>query len=154
MMREDPKQLQKILSGDEDEAARTAWNCNFSAKRFKALYGDAVATDPGMQDDCFEWIRKVRRNGSVDTILCCPEDVEKSIKCKHDASFVCSHCRIPFCNDCYALSVEKKPIPRCLANDTYIRYVHEYVVKQKVTWLEATIAYPVFSGLVTYYVSS
>ena len=56
------------------------------------------------------------------------------------------------CNECYALSLEKKAIPRCLANDNFIGYVHEYIVRHKVTWLEATIACPVFSGVVVYYV--
>ena len=83
--------------------------------------------------------RKVRRRGCVDTILCCPEDVEMSTKCKHDASFVCQHCHIPFCNECYTLALQKKPIARCLANDNFIGYVHEYIVRQKVTRLEATI---------------
>jgi hypothetical protein len=151
-MRRNRKQLQKILGGDEDEAARTAWDANLSAKRFKSLYGDAVATDPGMQADSFEWIRKVRRAGGVDTILCCPEDVEMSRACKHDFSFVCADCHIPYCNECYTLSVQKQAIPRCLTNDNYIGYVHAYIVRHKVTWLEATIACPVFSGLVTYYV--
>ena len=42
--------------------------------------------------------------------------------------------------------------PRCLANDNFIGYVDQYIVDKKVTWLEATIACPIFSGLVTYYV--
>ena len=151
-MRSDPKEFGKILCGDEDDAAKTAWSANLSAKRFKFQYGKAVATDPGMQDDCFEWIRKVRRNGQVESILCCPEDVERTSKCRHDATFVCQHCAIPFCNECYTLSCEKKQIPRCLANDNYIGYVHQYIATEKVTWLEASIACPVFSGLVTYYV--
>ena len=42
--------------------------------------------------------------------------------------------------------------PQSLANDNFIGYAHEYIVENKVTWLEATIACPVFSGLVTYYI--
>ena len=87
-MRQDPQALKQILCSDADEASRQTWSSNFSAKRFKSLYGKAVATDPGMQDDCFEWVRKVSRNGTVDTMLCCPEDVEMTSKCKHDVSFV------------------------------------------------------------------
>ena len=40
----------------------------------------------------------------------------------------------------------------CLANDNFIGYAHDFIVRRKVTWLEATIARPVFSGVVTYYV--
>ena len=41
---------------------------------------------------------------------------------------------------------------RAIANDNCIGYAHRFLVEQKVTWLEATIAAPVFSGLVTYYI--
>ena len=34
----------------------------------------------------------------------------------------------------------------------YIGYVHPCIPALKVTWIEAAIAAPVFSGLVTYYV--
>ena len=34
----------------------------------------------------------------------------------------------------------------------FIGYVHPCIPALKVTWLEATIAAPVFSGLVTYYI--
>ena len=50
------------------------------------------------------------------------------------------------------MSLEGDKIPRCLANDNYIGYVHEYIAANKVIWLEATIVCPVFSGLVTYYI--
>ena len=56
------------------------------------------------------------------------------------------------CNDCWSLSVDKTAIPRCLANDNFIGYAHEYIVRHQVTWLEATIACPIFTGVVTYYV--
>ena len=146
-MRANHKQLRNIICGDEDEKGCEAWEANLSAKRFKAQFGEAVATDPGMQEGCFEWIRRVRRRSGIDTILCCPEDVKATARCQHDVSFVCPHCEIPMCNECYSLSLEKKAIPRCLAHDNYIGYAHEYIVRHKVTWLEATIACPVFSGL-------
>ena len=43
-------------------------------------------------------------------------------------------------------------IPKALACDNYIGYVHKFIIDEKVTWLEATIAAPVFSGLITYYI--
>ena len=62
-MRTNPKLLQRVLGGDEDEAAQRAWEANLSLKRYKNLYGQATSMDPGMQEGCFEWVRKVRRNG-------------------------------------------------------------------------------------------
>ena len=48
--------------------------------------------------------------------------------------------------------MKNEKIPKALANDNFIGYLHRYFVSQKVNWLEATIASPVFSGLVTYYI--
>ena len=48
MCRSQHKQhLHHNLSGDEDKDAEDAWQFNLSAKRFKAKFGQAVATDPG-----------------------------------------------------------------------------------------------------------
>ena len=72
-----------------------------SAKRYKDHFGEAVAADPGMAEGSFEWFRNVQRGpGVVERILCCPEDVSRTSKCKHADSFVCADCDIPICNDC------------------------------------------------------
>ena len=144
--------LINILRGDADPKAEEAWTFNMSAKRFKDRFGDAVAEDPGMSDSCFEWFRNVRRSGKVERVLCCPEDVVRTSKCRHDETFICEKCDIPICNECFQLALKDSKIPRCLANDNFIGYAHEFIVANKVTWLEATIACPVFSGLVTYYI--
>ena len=39
-----------------------------------------------------------------------------------------------------------------MANDNFNGYAHAYIVAAKVNWLEATIAGPVFSGLMAYYI--
>ena len=49
-------------------------------------------------------------------------------------------------------SKSDRKIPQALANDNFIGYAHRFLVDEGVTWLEATIAGPVFSGLVTYYI--
>ena len=33
-------------------------------------------------------------------LLCCPEDVQHSAQCKHDATALCQHCVIPLCQRC------------------------------------------------------
>ena len=85
-------------------------------------------------------------------MLCCPEDVERSGTCEHDDESVCARCRIPICNECYSLLVRGQKIPKALCNDNYISYQHRFIVVNKVTWLEATIACPIFTGLITYYI--
>ena len=51
-----------------------------------------------------------------------------------------------------AIIREKRSIAMALASDNFIGYAHHFLAEEKVTWLEATIAAPVFSGLVSYYV--
>ena len=92
------------------------------------------------------------RNGQDEELMCNPEDVLRSAQCKHDENTVCSKCRIPFCNECRRLSSINKPIPLALTNDNFIGYMDRYFVDHKVTWLEATIASPVFTGLIAYYI--
>ena len=128
------------------------WDGNLSYKKFKGKFGEAVQSDPQLQKNEFEWRRKVLRNSGTEEALCCPEDVEKSAMCAHDDTIVCTNCRIPVCNECWELAVNNKNIPKALANDNFIGYASKFIVEKKVTWLEATIAAPVFSGLVTYYV--
>ena len=99
----------------------------------------------------FEWHRKVANNKDGDQAFCCPEDVRRGVACTHDHKTICSRCQIPICDECWKLSLNNEKIPKALCNDNFIGYVHQFIVQQRVTWLEATIAAPVFSGLVTYY---
>ena len=140
--------LQSILGEGKDKFLRMH---NLSSKRFKDHFGDAVKTDPFLQQGLFEWQRSVHGSKTGDEAFCCPEDVARSASCKHDDHTVCSKCKIPICDECWALSRSTEKIPKALCNDNFIGYVHEFIVRERVTWLEATIAAPVFSGLVTYY---
>ena len=146
------REVLQIIAGDPNGAAEEAWSYNMCAKRYKDHFGQAVATDPDMDDSSFEWFRNVKRQGGVERILCCPEDVMRTSSCRHGDTFVCEKCSIPICNECFELSQKNMKIPRAVANDNFIGYMHSYIVQNKVTWLEATIPCPVFSGLVTYYI--
>ncbi len=85
-------------------------------------------------------------------MLCCPEDVLRSPQCRHNDDEVCARCFIPICTECGALLQSRQKIPKALCNDNYISYQHQYIVANQVTWLEATIACPIFTGLITYYI--
>ena len=141
--------LRRVLS---HSAYADSWKHNLSHKYFKNRFGDAVATDPDLQEGVFEWRRKVQRQGIWEEAICCPEDVHASPKCKHDETVVCSMCDIPICNECWTSAINNEKIPKALACDNFIGYAHPFLVDSKATWLEATIAAPVFSGLITYYV--
>ena len=97
-----------------------SWKYNFSGKRFRTAFGDVVAADPGLAPDCWEWCRDVQRDGSLEDILCNPEDVQLTSLCRHNEHTVCSKCRIPICHDCWELAAADLPIPRAMCNDNYI----------------------------------
>jgi len=148
------KPLAAMLHGvpkGHDNFARN-WRYNLSGKRFRTTFGDAVANDPGLAPNCWEWRRDVLRNGTVEDIFCNPEDVQRTSFCRHNDRTVCSKCRIPICHDCWELAAADLPIPRALCNDNYIGYLHSFFIEARVTWIEATIACPIFTGLITYYI--
>ena len=73
--------------------------------------------------------------------------------CKHSKEeYICRHCKIPMCNSCWHMAETGQKIPKALANDNIIGYVEKFLVTHNVTWIEATIACPIFTGLVTYYI--
>ena len=136
----------------EDEDYEKSWRYNFSYKHFKNRFGEAVSSDPGLQDGVYEWRRNVRRGSATEEILCCPEDVKRGKSCRHDDQTVCSRCHIPICNECWHKGTTNQKIPRAMTNDNFLGYAHRFLIENKVTWLEATIAAPVFTGLITYYI--
>ena len=144
--------LSRLLHGDEKDSFGRAWEFNMSRKRFKDRFGEAVQTDDSFANDTWEWRRVTRRNGANEEVMCNPEDVLRSLQCRHDEHSVCSKCRIPFCRECRRLTAQNQKIPKALTNDNFIGYMNRYFVDHEVTWLEATIASPVFTGLVTYYI--
>ena len=144
--------LELLLHGGKRDLMKNAWTFNMSRKRFKTHFGDAVCTDASFAKETWEWKRRTNRNGEIEEVMCNPEDVMRSMSCKHDENTVCSKCRIPFCNQCYNMTKRNEKIPKALTNDNFIGYMNQYIVDKKVTWLEATIASPVFTGLITYYI--
>ena len=148
-MRRLGSQLKHLLA----ESHTTAWQQNLSAKYYQERFGEATAMAPDLQGGSLEWKRKVRTTeGSEELLLCCPEDVTKSSSCRHSEEWVCESCWIPLCSTCWFALLNERKIPKALANDNFIGYADPFLIKHKVTWLEATIAAPVFSGLVTFYV--
>ena len=85
--------------------------------------------------------------------LCNPEDVIVSPSCTHKAhEEVCANCAIPICNECWRYAKKNDDIPKALCNDNIVGYLRKFFLENNVTWLESTIACPLFSGLVTYYI--
>ena len=100
-----------------------------------------------------EWNRKVeQKDGPLEEMLCNAEYVKRTDACMHDEDdVICSNCRIPICNSCWQHALRDSAIPKALAHDNFIGYLLRFSWK-KCTWLEATIACPFFTGLVTYYI--
>ena len=101
-----------------------------------------------------EWRRRWQRDGRAQDVLCCPEDVRKQRYCKHEDFRLCERCEVPICNTCWEhlRSSHNYRIPQALANDNYKGYGHEFMYRNQVRWIEAVIACPYFSVLVTYFI--
>ena len=111
---------------------------------------------PDLKPSNFEWKRRVRakrwRNNTTKELLCCPEDVDACQSCSKNDGCVCDACNISICNECWWACCREEKIPKALCNDNFVGYVHAFIVKEEVRWIEAVIAGPVFSGLITYYI--
>ena len=116
---------------------------------FEELYGDAAKADEHLHDRASPWRRQVY--GTDHELLCNPEDVDIS-DCQHDDQYVCTSCRIPICDECWRRSLQRQPIPKAIANDNFIGYMHDVFWYHEPNWLEVTIAVPVFVGLMRYYI--
>ena len=116
---------------------------------FQQHYGSAVKADEDLHGNKSPWRRRVL--GTARELLCNPEDVDTS-DCRHDARYVCTACHIPICDDCWRRSLQRQPIPKAIANDNFIGYMHDVFWYHEPNWLEVTIAVPVIVSLICYYI--
>ena len=56
------------------------------------------------------------------------------------------------CDDCWKRSLQRQPIPKAIANDNFIGYMHDVFWYHEPNQLEVIIAVPVFVGLICYYI--
>ena len=87
-------------------------------------------------------------------VLCNPEDVRRTAKCKHPQEVLCKFCEIPLCHECYKHC--KAPhvgiIPMGLGNDNFWGYTSGILYKHQVRWIEAAIVLPCWTSIMVYYV--
>ena len=132
---------------------KTSWSYNSSYKRFRNTFGDAVSTDPHLQEGSWEWKRRLQGRDENSDMLCSPEDVRRSATCRHPDTEICNSCQIPLCNECWKHICNNTKCPIALTNENFIGYIHSYIAEHKVTHLEcACIVIPsiVYSMALTY----
>ena len=71
---------------------------------FKERYAqddNSLTRESQLREDCWEWRRKLQySNGMEVTVLCCPQDVQRSAACTHGEDTVCGQCAVPVCKKC------------------------------------------------------
>ena len=117
---------------------KTTWTYNSSYKRFRNTFGDAVSTDPCLTEHCWEWKRRLQGEKENCDVLCSPEDIKRSKSCQHPDTEICNHCQVPLCNECWKHICNNTKCPIALTNDNFIGYVHEFIARHKVTYLECS----------------
>ena len=81
---------------------KTLFDENFSYKRMKANYGNAVRLNPALNTPGrTERIRQVvQDDGGAEEALCTPEDVTLGPERTHEVgTLICLGCNIPICNE-------------------------------------------------------
>ena len=100
----------------------------------------------------WEWRRLyLASDGGFWDLICCPEDVKRIANCQHQTKckidehhILCKHCLVPVCDDCF-VHINKAPLyasPMALANDNFIGYTRDTILRYKVSWIEAAAAQP------------
>ena len=63
---------------------------------------------------------------------------------------------MPLCLECYSRLGKRQPhqyeIPAAIANDNFQGYVHPFMARHRVRWVEVIIACPYLTTMVQYYV--
>ena len=86
-------------------------------------------------------------------ILCCPED-RVCAACPATQEQLCAECKLPLCRTCWSrLRQSTCPqVPQALANDNWYEYPLNFLYQEKVRWIEAAAACPVWTSVVSYYI--
>ena len=103
--------------------------------------------------DSWEWKRRcllgTSTSGPSGLACCCPEDVDSSSpQCQKlhgkDPTVVCFDCELPVCLECYSRLWRSQPsqfsIPAAIVNDNFQGYIHPFIVRHRVRWIEAVVA--------------
>ena len=87
------------------------------------------------------------------------DDYESAPYCRK----LCHDCEVPVCDDCWLKLQDHDAkskfhdggsIPMSVSNDHYYGHVHEYLEKNKVTWLECAACCTVWSTMLAYYLEA
>ncbi len=118
--------------------------------------GNPFSTCNDLEGANWEWKLQFPAGGRGCEILCCPEDVQLSARCKHNTNTLCPHCEIPLCKTCFRHCCVKtdENIAMGLANDNFWGYTILVLYKYQVPWVEAAIVTPIWSTMIVYYVES
>ena len=138
---------------------------NFHLLRFKERYasGDQEGGNPfqqcaDLEAGQTEWQQRLllpRAGLRPIPLLCCPEDVVRTPRCKHPDNLLCQHCHVPICSSCWHYSWSARHshrIPMALANDNFWGYTSDIIARYKVRWIEAAIVSPCWTNMLIYYV--
>jgi len=142
-----------------------AFLTNFGLARFKERYasddqegGNPFLNSSDLAEGDAEWQRMLLapdRTEEPISLLCCPEDVERSAGCKHAENVLCGACRIPLCSTCWVRGwscASRHRIPMALANDNFFGYSTDILTRYRVRWIEAAIVSPCWTNMIIYYV--
>ena len=101
-----------------------------------------------------EWERKLPGNiFAGQRVLCCPEDI-RCDTCQGRDGQLCEDCQIPLCRKCWdgMRHYQDPRVPEALTNDNWYGYPWNFLYEEKVRWIEAAAASPVWTSIVIFYI--
>ena len=107
--------------------------------------------------DTWIWKRRLEftnNSAEVCEVLCNPEDVRMTGRCKHPKENLCRFCEIPLCQDGYKYCKPQHVgvIPMGLGNDNFWGFTTGILYQYQVRWIEAAIVLPCWTSIMCYYI--
>ena len=144
---------QTLFSSLNSESFQTNW----SLSAYTNNYGNVAAVRS--RQDPKTWHRRLPPNlHDGASILCCAEDIvckkaARSAAVCGQQGQLCPDCELPVCRSCWLrMRHDDHPgVPQALANDNWVGPPLELLYTERVRWIEAAAACPVWTSMVCFY---
>ncbi|CAJ1359418.1 unnamed protein product, partial [Effrenium voratum] len=153
-------QAQQLFESLSPESFEANW-CN---ETYQQRYGSQPAVQQRLVAS--EWARTLPHTiCDGKSILCCPEDL-RCTRCPHSrvgagnrgagSNTLCEACEVPLCRACLVRMQQKEhwAVPQALTNNNWHGYPLELLYTEKVRWIEAAVACPVWTSVVAYHLEA
>eukprot|EP00435_Cladocopium_sp_Y103_P017701 s2018_g4.t1 len=136
------------------EMTTDSFNANWDFAQYSTTYGKHPSAATRLEEKL--WVRTLPQEFFAGgAVLCCPEDLRCS-QCMQEDDQLCHACEVPLCRSCMVRMKQQQhaAVPQALCNDNWCGYPLALLYTHRVRWIEAAVASPVWTSVVSYYIEA